>query len=114
MRKLVYSPDAIQDIRDLKHRLRLQFGPEKSRKHIEQIHSGIQNLRKFPNAGIPTRDRWEIDSEYLVAYIHHNYVFFTVTENTVRIIDIIDEREDIMWKMFKVRTTTEGELYWGD
>lgn len=114
MRKLVYSPDAIQDIKDLKHRLQLQFGRQKSREHIEQVRSGIKNLRKYPDVGISAKDRWEIDSEYLVAYIHHNYVFFTVTEDEVRIIDIIDEREDVMWKMFKVRNVTEGERYWGD
>ena len=48
-------------------------------------------------------------------YVQHNYAFYRIEEDAVRITDIFHEREDFMWKLFGVKTTTqETEDYWGE
>lgn len=64
-------------------------------------------MKRYPDIGIPTKDRWNIDSEYMVVYIRHNYVFYKVIEDTVFIVDIFDESEDVIWRMFRVRDGSE-------
>ena len=48
-------------------------------------------------------------------YVQHNYVFYHIEDTVVRIIDIYNEREDFMWKLFSIRTTTqETDDYWDE
>lgn len=48
-------------------------------------------------------------------YVQYNYAFYRIEENVVRITDIFNKREDFMWKLFGIKTTTqETEDYWGE
>lgn len=48
-------------------------------------------------------------------YVQHNYVFYRIEDTVVRITDIYNEREDFMWKLFRIRTTTqETSDYWDE
>ena len=103
MKKLLYTPDAIEDLKDIKQYLRTRFDSNVAKENFEKIQKGIKRLKNYPDIGVPTKDKWNIDSEYKVVYIHHNYVFYTVKQDTINIINVIDEREDVLWKMFKLR-----------
>lgn len=51
--------------------------------------------------------------DYRMLYVQHNYAFYRIEEDAVRITDIFHEREDFMWKLFGVKTTTqETRDYW--
>ncbi len=103
MRSVIFSPDAAEDIKELRDRLRLQFGHDKAKEHIDQLRSEIRNLRDHPEVGLATAARFGIESEFLCAFLHHNYVFFTYDEQSIKIINIFDERQAILWRMFHVR-----------
>ena len=48
-------------------------------------------------------------------YVQHNYAFYRIEGDVVRITDIFNEREDFMWKLFGIKTITqESEEYWGE
>ena len=44
-----------------------------------------------------------IPSPYFLLHVEHNYVFFRIDGNIIYIVDIYNEREDFMWKMFGSR-----------
>lgn len=54
-----------------------------------------------------------IPCDYRMLYVQHNYAFYRIENSVIRIIDIFSEREDFMWKLFGIKTTTqETEDYW--
>lgn len=40
-------------------------------------------------------------------YAVGNYIFYTQSEDTLYVIDIYNEREDVMWKMFGIKTSMD-------
>ena len=100
--KIVYSPDSLEDLKLIKKRLTWQFGKEKCRENIDIVKNGIKKLAEYPKAGVSTKDKWDIDSKYYVIYVHHNYVFYFVDDEYIKIVNIIDEREDVIWRMFRI------------
>ena len=65
MREIVYSPDSLEDIRN-----------------------------------ITTEEKWDIPSPYRVLTISHNYVFYFVKGDVTHIVDVFDERMDILSRLF--------------
>ncbi len=50
----------------------------------------------------------------VILYVQHNYAFYRIEGDVVRITDSFNEREDFMWKLFSIQSTTqESEDYWG-
>lgn len=47
-----------------------------------------------------------IPSPYFLLHVEHNYVFYRIDGNIIYIVDIYNEREDFMWKMFGSRLRT--------
>ncbi len=44
-----------------------------------------------------------IPSPYFLLHVEHNYVFYQIDGNIIYIVDIYNEREDFMWRMFGSR-----------
>ena len=44
-----------------------------------------------------------IPSPHFLLHVEHNYVFYRIDGNIIYIVDIYNEREDFMWKMFGSR-----------
>ena len=51
-----------------------------------------------------------MDTDYQCIYVAKNYIFYRIDEDAIRIVKIYDEREDIMWKMFGIKTTAKKTL----
>jgi hypothetical protein len=48
-------------------------------------------------------------------YVQHNYVFYKVTKDRVVIVDVYNEKEDFMWKLFGVQTRLQNtDDYWSE
>ncbi len=113
MIQISYSPEALHDLRYIKVDIENHYGKEKSAKIIEKIVRNIRNLEKFPNSGVDLEKRWGIVSDYQYIYIEKNYVFYRIEEDYVRIIRVLNEREDFMRILFGIITTSEDtEEYW--
>ncbi len=113
--KIVYSPTSKEKLSRLKSHLIYSFGPETASKVLKQITSSISSLKENVNMAPSVRNLLEIDCDYRVLYTQKNYVFYRYDEQTVYIVDIYHEREDFMWQLFGIRTTTEDtENYWNE
>lgn len=81
MKKLQYSPNALEKLHEIKQDITVRYGAEKTKS--------------------------------VILYVQHNYAFYRIEGDVVRITDIYNEREDFMWKLFGIQTTTqESEDYW--
>ena len=113
MREISYSPEALDDLLYVKVDIENQYGKEKSEEIIGKITKNISNLKTFPNSGVGLEKRWGIVSDYRYVYTQKNYVFYRIEENYIRIIRVLNEREDFMRILFGIVTASEDtEEYW--
>lgn len=113
MKKLQYSPDAIEKLHEIKQDVSAKYGPEKAEAVIREMTKEFRDLQQFENKGSSVENLIGIPCDYRMLYVQHNYAFYRIEENAVRITDIFHEREDFMWKLFGITTTTqETENYW--
>lgn len=107
MKKVEYSPDAREKLKQTKQYVRQKFGIDTANKIVKEITKSIRNLQQFENKGISVESILGISCDYRMLYIQHNYVFYQIKDNIIKIVDIYNEKEDFMWKLFGIKTTAE-------
>lgn len=113
MKKIIYSPDYKAKIRKMRRELDRQFGSETRQEIFKKINDRIHSIQDHEDIGLSCREVFCVDTDYQCIYTAKNYIFYRIDEDAIRIVKIYDEREDIMWKMFGIKTTTkETEDYW--
>ena len=106
MKEIVYSPDYREKIRELRIYLDFQFGNEVRKKVFRNIDQKICTLQTFENLGASIRDMYGIDVDYRVIHAEKNYIFYDTDDEQIYILNMFNEREDYMRKMFGIN--------WGD
>lgn len=115
MKKLVYSPDAIEKLQEIKRDVTIRYGVEKANAVIKRMMTSFRDLQLFEYKGPSVESMLGIPGDYRYLYVQHNYIFYCVDDATVYITDIFKEKEDFMWQLFGIRTTTqETENYWDE
>lgn len=115
MKELQYSPDAIEKLHKIKQDITVRYGIQKAKAVIGEMIKSFRDLQQFANKGMSVENFIGIPCDYRMLYVQHNYVFYRIEEDVVQITDIYNEREDFMWKLFGVKTTTqETKDYWGE
>lgn len=113
MKKLQYSPDSIEKLQEIKQDVTMRYGAETAKKVLNNIMHSIRGLQRFENKGVSVEELTGVPCDYRMLYVQHNYVFYRVKEDTIRIMDIYNEKEDFMWKLFGIKTVIqESEEYW--
>lgn len=57
----------------------------------------------------------EKDCNYFMLFIEHNYFIYRITDEMIMILEIFNEKEDFMWQMFGIVTTSQETIdYWGE
>lgn len=65
--------------------------------------------------GSSMRDKYDLDCEYYILFAEHNYFIYRFTDEMVLILEIFNEREDFMYQMFGIVTTSQETIdYWGE
>lgn len=115
MRKVEYSQIVRRKLKSLKVRLTGEFGLEVSRKSLKQITDVVRGLEDFAEKGISVSSMYDIDCDYRYLYVGHNYLFYRIEKNRIIIAEMFDDREDFMYKLFGISTTSQESLdYWND
>lgn len=114
-RKIVVSQIVRKKLNILRKELQEKFGMEVSKKSVKRITDSIRSLERFPEKGVSVTAVYKIECDYRCLFVHHNYLFYRVETDKIIIVEIFDEREDFMAKMFGVETTSGDEnSYWED
>lgn len=113
MKKIRYSQDYKEKIQKMRRYLDAQFGNAKRVEIFKTINSRIKSIREHEDIGISVREMFNVDTDYQYIYAAKNYIFYRIDETDIYIVNIYDEREDFMWKLFGIRTLSqETEDYW--
>lgn len=115
MRKIEYSQIVRRKLKVLKVRLADEFGAEISDRSIKQILDSVRGLEAFPEKGVSVSELYNIDCEYRYLYIKHNYLFYRIEKDRILIVEMFDEREDFMYKLFGISAFSQDSLdYWNE
>ena len=115
MKKVEYSLIAKNKLINLRKDLTERFGAEVSRKNVKKITEAARGLGTFEEKGISVSSMYDIECDYRYLYVGHNYLFYRIEAERIIIVDMFDEREDFIWKLFGINTTSQETLdYWGE
>lgn len=58
---------------------------------------------------------YDVECDYRYIYAGHNYLFYRIENNKIIIVEMFDEREDFMYKLFGISSMSQdSEDYWGE
>lgn len=113
MKRLVYSPTARKKLIAIKRNIQAEHGNNAAERIIAKITKYLRNLEVFELQGVSVAEMFGIDTDYRYLYVEHNYAFYRIENGDVRVVDILNEREDFMQILFGIKTTSqETEEYW--
>lgn len=114
MPKLIYTPKALDDLHDIKAYVAKMFGEGKAKSCVKELTSIAKQLELFPEEGPRLRDIIEYPTDYHYLIVKPNYVFYRVEGDTVRVIRILNEKQDFLQILFGISSISEeGEDCWG-
>ncbi len=113
MKKIEYTPDAADRMRAIKSEISGRYGIEKATKIVGRIANMIDNLAVFEQMGSSVEQMFGIPYDWRYIFVERNYVFYRVEEDCIKVINIYNEKEDFMWSLFGICTTSEEtNEYW--
>ena len=104
MKKLVYSPRYKSKIIEIKKYLDIHFGNETRKRVLKEITDQVHKLLDFSEMGVAIKELYGIETEYRYIYVANNYVFYRTDSDCVYIVNIYNEREDYMMKLFGINS----------
>lgn len=115
MKKVEYSQIVRRKLKVLRERLTSEFGSEVSRKSLKQITDAARSLEKFEKKGILLSAMYDVDCDYRYLFVGHNYLFYRIETDKIIIAEMFDDREDFMYQLFGISTTTQESIdYWDE
>jgi plasmid stabilization system protein ParE len=113
--KLRYSPDASDKLKELNKQITATNGKAVANRIMSKIMDDIRGLQDDPEKGASVEAMLGIPTLYRFLHVEHNYAFYRVESDTVYVTDIYNEREDFMWRMFRVNLRTQESIdFWGE
>lgn len=113
MPKLIYAPKALDDLQGVKVYVTRHFGGDKAKACIRQIVSTARQLETFPEEGPYLEDLIEYPTDYHYLVVKPNYIFYRIEGDIVRIIRILNEKQDFLQILFGISSVSEeSDDYW--
>lgn len=114
-RKIAYSEIALSKRRAIKQEIKEKYGKERANKFSRNVSETIAKLKQFPEMGVSLREKYDLDCDYYMLFIEHDYFIYRIMNNMVLILEIFNEKEDFMFQLFGIVTTSQDTLdYWGE
>lgn len=115
MKKIKYTPDAADKMRELKKVISQQYGADKAKVIIKTITDAIRGLADHEMKGPAVSQMFDVVSDYRYLFVSGNYVFYRIEDKYIRIINLYYEKEDFMWQLFGIDTTPQETIdYWNE
>ncbi len=115
MKKIKYTPDAADKLREIKRAISQEYGTDVAKKIVESITGAIRGLRNYEDKGPEVSKMFNVVTDYRYLFVSKNYVFYRIEDKCIRIINLYHEKEDFMWQLFGVNTTPKETIdYWDE
>ncbi|MGN0155288.1 MAG: type II toxin-antitoxin system RelE/ParE family toxin [Lachnospiraceae bacterium] len=115
MKKIKYTPDAADKLRELKNAITQQYGVNKAKEIVKTITYAIRDLRNNEKRGLEVSQMFDVVTDYRYLFVSKNYVFYRIEDEYIRVINLYHEKEDFMWHLFGIDTTPQETIdYWNE
>ena len=82
---------------------------------VGDITGAINGLLENEQKGSSVEKIFGVVSNYRYIFVSRNYVFYSIENDSIKIINIYNEKEDFMWQLFGVDTTPQETIdYWSE
>lgn len=71
MKKLKYSPDAHEKLKQIKQYVAQQFGIVTANKVVKELTQSVRDLQQFENKGVSAESVLGIPCDYKMLYVQH-------------------------------------------
>ena len=113
MSRLIYTPKALDDLQRVKNYITEQFNADRAKTGMKEIVLRIRQLEGFPEEGVRLEKLIQYPTDYRYLVIKPNYVFYRIEADAVKIIRILNEKQDFLQILFGIKSVSEdGEEYW--
>ncbi len=100
MYEVEYSPESIKDTLNIKDRISLHYDDNVAEEIVKKIFNSTKSLGQYPFLGADLGKKLEVATEYRYLYTEKDYIFYYVGKETIKIVRIINERQDFMRMLF--------------
>lgn len=95
-----FSISALQDLRNIKYYLEENYGESVALEKIREISRRVRRLEQFPLTGVSLSNLVKSSLNYRYLVVEKNYVFYRIDNNRIKIIRILNERQDFIKLLF--------------
>ena len=94
------SPLAKEDLLKIRSYLIREFGGKIAEQKVRIVIESIRKFQEFPLMGRPLSNIIDIPTDYMYFVTEKNYIFYRLEKHTVKIIRIIDTRQEYIGILF--------------
>ena len=109
MFKLDYAPRAMDDLARMKDFITSRHGADVAQKSLRRITTSARRLERFPEEGPSLAGLINISTDYRYLYVRPNYLFYRIEGNCVKIVLVLNEKQDIYNILFGLSTVTDED-----
>lgn len=109
MFKLDYAPRAMDDLARMKDFITSRHGADVAQKSLRRITISARRLERFPEEGPSLAGLINISTDYRYLYVRPNYLFYRIEGNCVKIVRVLNEKQDIYNILFGLSTVTDED-----
>ena len=109
MFKLDYAPRAMDDLARMKDFITSRHGADVAQKSLRRITTSARRLERFPEEGPSLAGLINFSTDYRYLYVRPNYLFYRIEGNCVKIVRVLNEKQDIYNILFGLSTVTDED-----
>ena len=109
MFKLDYAPRAMDDLARMKDFITSRHGADVAQKSLRRITTSARRLERFPEEGPSLAGLINISTDYRYLYVRPNYLFYRIEGNCVKIVRVLNEKQEIYNILFGLSTVTDED-----
>ena len=109
MFKLDYAPRAMDELARMKDFITSRHGADVAQKSLRRITTSARRLERFPEEGPSLAGLINISTDYRYLYVRPNYLFYRIEGNCVKIVRVLNEKQDIYNILFGLSTVTDED-----
>lgn len=112
---LEFSPIVREKMLKLREEIIDLYGEKAAKKILGNIKKDLERLQTFEKSGENIADLYHIETPYWLLFSNHNYFIYRFDDVSVIIVQMFNEKEDFMKKIFGISGRTDESIdYWGE
>lgn len=104
---LEYTPRALDDLQRIREYLAEKFGEPVAVEKMKQLTKTSRQLEQFPKQGPELSELLPVRTDYRYLVIRPNYVFYRLEMNKIKIIRVLNEKQDFLQILFGLSNISE-------